>query len=151
MPTYEMPLLLRIMKKPELVATLKRTAETIFNTGGFIRKIENCGVKALPCKTSIHGHVHHEANNFFIYFDVPPLEIDKIIDKCNRDIDIVKLQIYKHNESINKEHRCTFHEEMLPPPYRPGVQKLMAAAKKQHRNKHGFKYNSGFDYYPFNK
>lgn len=57
------------------------------------------------------------SSNFFIYFDVPPVEIDKILDKCNRDIDIVRLQIYKH-EPIKKERKCTFHEEMLPPPYR---------------------------------
>jgi len=149
MPTYEMPLLLRIMKKPELVAALKRTTETIFNTGGFIRKIENCGVKPLPCKTNVHGHVYHEANHFFIYFDAPPQEIDKVVDKCQRDMDIVKSQIYKQNEPSNK--KCTFHEEMLPPPYRPSVQKLMEIAKKQRRNKYDFKYNSGLDYYPFNK
>lgn len=149
MPTYEMPLLIRIMKKPELVATLKRTVETIFNTGGFIRKIENCGVKPLPCKTSAHGHVHHEASHFFIFFDIPPREIDKIMDKYNRDIDIVRLKIYKQNEPVKTE--CTFHEEMLPPPYRPSVQKLMEVAKKQDRKKKEFKYNSGLDYYPFNK
>ncbi|XP_018351073.1 PREDICTED: probable 28S ribosomal protein S6, mitochondrial [Trachymyrmex septentrionalis] len=150
MPTYEMPLLLRIMKKPELVAALKRTAETIFNTGGFIRKIENCGVIPLPCKTSAHGHVHREANHFFIYFDIPPNEIDKITDKYNRDIDIVNSKIFKQDKPYNT--KCTFHEETLPPPYRPSVQKLMEMAKKQKRNnKHEFKYNTGLDYYPFNK
>ncbi|XP_018396862.1 PREDICTED: probable 28S ribosomal protein S6, mitochondrial [Cyphomyrmex costatus] len=149
MPTYEMPLLLRIMKKPEMVAALKRTAETIFNTGGFIRKIENCGVIPLPCKTNTHGHVHREANHFFIYFDVPPEEVDKILDKYNRDIDIVKLSIFKQQKLPDK--KCTFHQEMLPPPYRPSVQKLMEKAKKQNYNKREFKYNSGLDYYPFNK
>ncbi|KAL6266676.1 probable 28S ribosomal protein S6, mitochondrial [Pogonomyrmex barbatus] len=149
MPTYEMPLLIRIMKKPELIATLKRTAETIFNTGGFIRKIENCGVISLPCKTDAHGYVHHEANHFFLYFDVPPTEVEKIIDKCNRDIDIVRSKIYKKYIPFKKT--CTFHEEMLPPPYRPSVQKLMEIAQKQHRKKHEFKYNNGLDYYPFNK
>ncbi|XP_012055678.1 PREDICTED: probable 28S ribosomal protein S6, mitochondrial [Atta cephalotes] len=149
MPTYEMPLLLRIMKKPELVTALKRTAETIFNTGGFIRKIENCGVIPLPCKTNAHGHVHREANHFLIYFDVPSNEVDKIIDKYNRDIDIVKSKIFKQNKSNNT--KCTFHEEMLSPPYRPNVQKLMEMVKKQNHNKHEFKYNNGLDYYPFNK
>ncbi|XP_011876746.1 PREDICTED: probable 28S ribosomal protein S6, mitochondrial [Vollenhovia emeryi] len=149
MPTYEMPLLLRIMKKPELVATLKRTAQTILGTGGFIRKIENCGVKPLPCKTSIHGHVHREANHFFIYFDVPPKELGTIMDQCNRDIDIVRLKIYKQNSPVKKE--CTFHEEMLPPPYRPSVQKLMEVAKKRQHNRRAFKPNSGLDYYPFNR
>ncbi|XP_032668837.1 probable 28S ribosomal protein S6, mitochondrial [Odontomachus brunneus] len=148
MPTYEMPLLMRILKKPELVTTLKRTAGIIFNTGGFIRKIENWGTKELPFKISAHGHVHRQANHFCIYFDAPPKLIDHILDEYHRDIDIVRLHIYK--QFIPSEVECTFHEEMLPPPYRPSVQKLMKMAKKQHRNKHEFKSNSGLDYYPFN-
>lgn len=36
--------------------------------------------------------------------------------------------------------------------YRPSVQKLMEMTKKQNRNKkREFKYNTGLDYYPFNK
>lgn len=143
-----MPLLLRIMKKPELVETLKRTATTIFNTGGFIRKIENWGVKPLPCKTTAHGRPHREANHFLIYFDVPPKEVEKIYDEYKRDIDILKATILKPN--ISSKQNCTFHEEMLPPPYRPNIQKLLAMAKKRH-NKYEFKYNSGLNYYPFNK
>ncbi|XP_029156402.1 probable 28S ribosomal protein S6, mitochondrial [Nylanderia fulva] len=149
MPTYELPLLLRIMKKPELVESLKRTTTTIFNTGGFIRKIENWGVKRLPVKAKIHGRLHREANHFLIYFDAPPKEIEKINDEYNRDIDVIRAKIFKQN--IPREQQCTFHEEMLPPPYRPSVQKMMELAKKRHNNKYEFKYNSGLNYYPFNK
>ncbi|XP_070164285.1 small ribosomal subunit protein bS6m [Polyergus mexicanus] len=149
MPTYEMPLMLRVMKKPELVATLKRATTMIFNSGGFLRKIENWGVKSLPCKMRAHGHIYREANHFLIHFDVPPKDIDKILDECNRDIDIVRLRIFKQNKPIKTD--CTFHEEMLPPPYRPNVQKLVELAKKRHDNKYAFKQNTGLDYYPFNK
>lgn len=144
-----MPLILRIMKKPELVATLKRTAETIFNTGGFIRKMENWGSKSLPCKISAHEHVHREGNHFFICFDAPPKQLEKIVDECNRDIDIVRLKIFKQ---INPtKQKCTFHDEMLPPAYRPSVQKMMKMAQKQHKSKYEFKSNSGLDYYPFTR
>lgn len=149
MPTYEMPLILRIMKKPELAVTLKRTAEVIFNTGGFIRRIENWGVKSLPCKITAHGHSHREANHFFICFDASPKLIEKITDEGNRDIDIVRLKIFKQVEPKNKE--CTFHEEMLPAAYRPSVIKLMQIAKKQQSDKHKFKFNTGLDYYPFTR
>ncbi|XP_029681024.1 probable 28S ribosomal protein S6, mitochondrial [Formica exsecta] len=149
MPTYEMPLMLRVMKKPELVATLKRATTTILNTGGFLRKIENWGVKPLPCKMRAHGRIYREANHFLIHFDVPPKDIDKILDECNRDVDIVRLRIFKQNKPIKKD--CTFHEEMLPPSYRPNVQKLVELAKKRHDNQYAFKYNTGLDYYPFNK
>ncbi|EFN88032.1 probable 28S ribosomal protein S6, mitochondrial [Harpegnathos saltator] len=149
MPSYEMPLLLRIMKKPELVATLKRTSETIFNTGGIIRKIENWGVTELPYKISIHNHLHSEANHFCIWFDAPPRLIEHIVDEGRRDIDIIRIKVYNHLKPPKTE--CTLHEEMLPPPYRPSVQKLMEIAEKQHRNRYAFKYNSGLNYYPFCK
>jgi len=55
-------------------------------------------------------------SHFFIYFDIPPKEIDKIIDKYNRDMDIVRSKIFKQDKPPKVE--CTFHEEMLPPPYR---------------------------------
>lgn len=47
---------------------------------------------------------------------MPPKEIDKVLDKYHRDIDIIRVSIFKQYKPINKE--CTFHEEMLPPPYR---------------------------------
>ncbi|KAH0953657.1 hypothetical protein HN011_004145 [Eciton burchellii] len=147
MPTYEMPLIIRMMKKTQLVATLKRTSSIIFNTGGFIRNIENWGVKHLPFKIRVHGQVHTEANHFFLRFDIPPTELKKIVDEYQRDVDIVRLKIYQENKG--NKIRCTFDEEMLPPPYRPDVQKLMKKANKSKTNK--FKYNSGLDYYPFNK
>lgn len=144
-----MPLLMRVMKKPELVKTLKRTAEMIFNTGGYIRKLENWGIKDLPYKISVHGHVHRQANHFCIRFDAPPRLIDNVIEECSRDIDIIRIRVFK--QLIPSETECTLHEEMLPPPYRPSVQKLVEMAKKQNKNKHVFSYNSGLDYYPFTK
>ncbi|XP_014478693.1 PREDICTED: probable 28S ribosomal protein S6, mitochondrial [Dinoponera quadriceps] len=149
MPTYEMPLFLRIMKKPDVVATLKRTSETIFKTGGFIRKMENWGTKDLPYKMSANGQVHRQANRFFICFDAPSNSIDYILDECKRDIDVVKLLIFKQFVPVKKE--CTFQEEMLPPAYRPSVQKLIEQANKQKKDKNKFQYNSGLDYYPFKK
>lgn len=55
-------------------------------------------------------------SHFLIYFDVPPKEVEKIYDEYKRDIDILKATILKPN--ISSKQNCTFHEEMLPPPYR---------------------------------
>jgi len=98
-----------------------------------------------------------------------------MVDEYQRDVDIVRLKIYKENKDDKKQ--CTFDEEMLPPPYRynlwfsmiynlsynvlikifftifflyrPDVQELMKKANKNNTKK--FKYNSGLDYYPFTK
>jgi len=100
-----------------------------------------------------------------------------MLDEYQRDVDIVRLKIYKQNKDSKKE--CTFEEEMLPPPYRYDlwfsmiynllynvlikiflslslfvlyrrhVQQLMKKANKNNTTK--FKYNSGQNYYPFTK
>lgn len=43
------------------MSILKNVANAIFETGGFIRNIENWGNKELPCKTSAHDKVHTHA------------------------------------------------------------------------------------------
>ncbi|KAJ8678967.1 hypothetical protein QAD02_014754 [Eretmocerus hayati] len=153
MPSYEMPLLLKTMAKPELFNALKRTAETIFEKGGFLRKIDNLGKQATPFKMSEWGQTHKEANYFIIYFDTAPKTLIELNAAYKRDADIVRHQIFAANNL--EKVQCTFHEEMLPPPFRPDVQKLveMGAREKRYQDKvdKKFKYNSGLDYYPFQK
>ncbi|XP_051171998.1 probable 28S ribosomal protein S6, mitochondrial [Leptopilina boulardi] len=151
MPTYEMPLLIRIMAKPELTTTLKRVAQMIFDKGGFIRKMENFGKKATPYRMSVHERVHKEANYFVFYFDVPPSLTCQLQDEFNRDIDIVRSNILKHGEITPFD--CTLNEELLPPPYRPSVQKLMKINEREEKKKekYKFKHNSGLSYYPFQR
>ncbi|XP_033211848.1 probable 28S ribosomal protein S6, mitochondrial [Belonocnema kinseyi] len=152
MPTYEMPMLLRLMTKPEMRTILKRTAQLIFDKGGFIRKIENLGVKPTPFKISAHGAIHKEANYFIFYFDVPPTKVIEIQDEYTRDIDIARLAIVKELKPLQQP--CTLHEELLPPPYRPSVKKLLRVAQiqeKKNMNKQKFQYNNGLDYLPFQR
>ncbi|XP_076751246.1 mitochondrial ribosomal protein S6 [Xylocopa sonorina] len=148
MPTYEMPLLLRISSKAEYLNILRNVADSIFATGGFIRKIENWGEKELPCKAVAHGKMNTHAAHFMICFDIPPREMENVQDNCRRNLSIIRSQIFKQNEP-DTEIKCTLEEEMLPPSYRPSVQKLLEVAKRDRSKK--FKYNSGLDYYPFLK
>lgn len=69
------------------------------------------------------------------------------MEEFGRDIDIVRRRIYKIEEP--EEFQCTLHEEMLPPAYRKDVQEMIDIAKRKQKRK--FKYNSGLDYYPFQK
>ncbi|XP_035728885.1 probable 28S ribosomal protein S6, mitochondrial [Vespa mandarinia] len=146
MPTYEMPLLLRIMNKPETFNALKRTATAIFDKGGIIRKIENLGLKKLPCKLSFRGRTYWEANHFLYYFDVPPLILPDLIDEYNRDIDILRTKIYKKNSIEPIE--CTLHEELLPPVYRKNVIQLMEVAEIQKKKHKKLQYDREMKYYP---
>jgi len=147
MITYELLLLFRVMPKPELKEVLRRTAGHIFNKGGFIRKLNNLGSRDMPYKTSAHGVVYKQASYFMYEFNVPPSSIETLLDEYGRDVDVIRRRIYKKTD--HETFECTLHEEMLPPPYRKDVQDLIAEAKGHDKPK--FKYNSGLDYYPFQK
>ncbi|KAH8286871.1 hypothetical protein KR018_003570 [Drosophila ironensis] len=147
MPSYELALVLRQLPRPELISVIKRTAESILDKGGIIRRLENLGTRPLPHKVSEHGVVHREGTHFTIEFDTAPTKIADLKEEFGRDIDIVRRYIFKVEAPT--EQPCTLHEEMLPPAYRKDVQELIASAQKNQKKK--YNYNSGLDYYPFQK
>nr|CAD7576246.1 unnamed protein product [Timema californicum] len=102
--------------EPEVVSTLKRTSEAIFETGGFIRKLENLGTREIPYKTSAHGQVHKKASYFLLKFDCPPKHLYDLSEGYGRDVDIVRHRVYKVKEP--EQFECTIEEETKPPAYR---------------------------------
>ncbi|XP_073993583.1 mitochondrial ribosomal protein S6 [Rhodnius prolixus] len=149
MITYELALLLRVMPKPELKTVLKRTAASIFDKGGIIRKIDSLGTQRIPYKTSSHGAAHREASYFVFSFTVPPTKVDLLTEEYSRDIDIIRNRIYKANKE--QSFSCTLEEEMKPPPYRQEVIQMIEEGKKKQAKLPKFKYNTGLSYYPFQK
>ncbi|CAB3228322.1 unnamed protein product [Arctia plantaginis] len=150
MPTYELALMLRAMPKTELKTSLKRISHAIFDRGGIIRSIENLGFRAMPYKTSAHGLVHREANYFVIKMDTGTKAVADLREEYSRDVDVIRQRIFKSQEAFDKT--CTLEEELLPPAYRKEVQKMIDVGKTQvNRFKYKFKYNSGLDYYPFQR
>lgn len=150
MPTYELALMLRTMPKVELIGTLKRVSHAIFDRGGIIRNIENLGFRHMPYKTSSHGVVHREANYFIFKIDTATQAITDLKEEYSRDVDIIRQRVFKVQEE--NDNNCTLEEELLPPAYREEVQKMIEVGKTQvNRFSYKFKYNSGLDYYPFQK
>uniref|UniRef100_A0A6M2DKT6 Small ribosomal subunit protein bS6m n=1 Tax=Xenopsylla cheopis TaxID=163159 RepID=A0A6M2DKT6_XENCH len=147
MITYELSLILRNMPRNEIFSTLKRTAESIFEKGGIIRKIDNLGARDLPYKISANGQVHRQGNYFLMTFDSPPHAIEDLREEYSRDIDIIRKRIYKYQDLPAIE--CTLDQELLPPAYRPEVQALITQSQKV--AKHKFKINNKIDYYPFQR
>ncbi|XP_014219509.1 probable 28S ribosomal protein S6, mitochondrial [Copidosoma floridanum] len=152
MPVYEMPLLLKTMSKPQMIEVLKRTAEGIFQTGGFIKKIDNLGKQPTPWKMMDNQIAHREAHYFIFHFFAPPAKLESLRKEYNRDVDILKVTILT-SEDVKSVKKCTLHEELLPPMYRPDVQKMLeiGAKQKAKTEKHKFKFNTGLDYYPFQR
>ncbi|XP_026747184.1 probable 28S ribosomal protein S6, mitochondrial [Trichoplusia ni] len=150
MPTYELALMLRAMPKPELKTTLTRISHAIFDRGGIIRNIENLGFRPMPYKTTAHGLVHKEANYFVFKIDTPTKAVADLKEEYRRDVDVVRQRVFLAQEPSKND--CTLEEELLPPAYREDVQKMIDVGKTQvNRFTYKFKYNSGLDYYPFQK
>ncbi|XP_049865453.1 probable 28S ribosomal protein S6, mitochondrial [Pectinophora gossypiella] len=150
MPSYELALMLRAMPKPELKTTLKRISEAIFDRGGIIRNIDNLGFREIPYKTSAHGLVHRQANYFVFKIDTATKTVADLKEEYSRDVDIIRQRVFK--ASSDCEHNCTLEKELLPPAYRDEVQKMIEIGKTQvNKFTYKFKYNSGLDYYPFQK
>lgn len=129
-------------------AVLKRTAESIWERDGIIRSLQNLGYRMLPYKISEHGAVHREGNHFLINFDMAPRKLADFREVLGRDIDIIRKHIYKIQEDVEMPE-CTLHEEIQPPALRKDVQEMIEIAKRKQKPK--FQYNSGLDYYPFQK
>ena len=91
--------------------------------------------------------VHKEGLFLNIAFDTAPPNIIDLTEELGRDVDIVRRHVFKVEEPIKFE--CTLHEEMLPPAYRKDVNEMIEMAKKNQKKE--YNYNSGFDYYPFQK
>lgn len=71
-----------------MVSTLKRTAETIFDNGGFLRKIDNLGFRNLPFKCSEHGLVHRTGHAFVMKFDIPPPAVTHINQVTSKTLNL---------------------------------------------------------------
>ncbi|XP_038213167.1 probable 28S ribosomal protein S6, mitochondrial [Zerene cesonia] len=150
MPSYELAMMIRAMPKVELKTTLMRVSNAIFDRGGIIRGIENLGFRPMPYKSSAHGLVHKEANYFVFKIDTATKVVADLKEEYGRDVDVIRQHVFKVNEDL--DNKCTLEEELLPPAYRKEVQQMIEVGKTQvNRFTHKFKYNSGLDYYPFQK
>lgn len=78
---------------------------------------------------------------------IPPVKIEDLLEETSRDVDIMRRSVYKRQRP--EEKACTLEEELQPPPYRKSVQDLVEQARSLDKPK--FKYNTGLDYYPFQK
>lgn len=78
---------------------------------------------------------------------IPPAKLEDFLEETLRDVDIIRRSLYR--VKVPEEKPCTLEEELQPPPYRKNVQDLIEQARSLDKPK--FEYNTGLDYYPFQK
>ncbi|CAG0887964.1 unnamed protein product [Cyprideis torosa] len=143
--TYEALFILRVLRKPDIAAVIKRTALQVMEQGGFIRRIQSLGARQLPYRMRKDKFNYTEGHYFLMDFDAPPRQTKDLLDYFSRDEDLVRCSMQKKEEK-EEIGPCTLPEECLPPPFRDDVKAMIEIGYKEKPQ-----YDTGVDIYPFNK
>lgn len=133
--------------QPEFKAAVKRSAELIFDRGGFIRKIDYLGFNKLPYKISKNRQPYREAEQIIFKFDASSQVQDDLKEEVDLDVDVVRCKIFPVEQP--KEFECTLEAELQPVAYREDVQKLLQLQEKTKKKR--WQPQMGIEYYPFQR
>lgn len=133
--------------QPEFKAAVKRSADLIFDRGGFIRKIDYLGFNQLPYKISKNRQPYREAEQIVFKFDVSSQVRDDLKEEVDLDVDVVRCKIF--NVQPPQEIECTLEQELQPVAYREDVKKLLHMQEKAKKKK--WLPQMGIEYYPFQR
>lgn len=138
--------------QPQLKDSIKRSANHIFDRGGFIRKIEYLGFNQLPYKISSSQKPYREAEQMLVTFDISSQLKADLHKELKTDIDVIRSRIYEVVEP--KEYECELEDDLKPVPERKEVKKLLELERKKNivKPRQGtFFSQTGLDYWPFKK
>ena len=147
-----MTVIMRKMTQPSLVSAVKKVAEEIYTSGGYIRNIQSLGTRPLPNKKRVKGLTHVEGTYMLMDVDVRTQDIPNIIDEYNRDKDIIQ-QFFIGKSELATEVECenTLDDERKPPAERPSIQRLIEEGRRPPRFRKIFNDKTGLDYPPFHR
>jgi len=136
--------------RPQVVETLKRTGQNIFNNEGYIRQIQSLGERRLPNIKHAKGEKHTEGAYVLFECDLKTDKIDKLKDEMARDKSIIQtyfLALQDENDVCPEE----FESELLSPANRPSIQKLIEEGRRRPKFRKIYDDHTGLDYYPFHR
>ena len=90
MPRYELTLITRTLSKTNLSHILRRTATSIFQKEGVIRKIENLGEQELPYRMKAHAEWHTHGRYFLFDFYLSPNQLPLLDKELKLDYDVIR-------------------------------------------------------------
>ena len=150
MPTYDLSLIVKhALKRPELVASVKRMGESIIDNGGYIRSLQFYGNRELPQRSKANREWHTRGNYFVLRLDLPISSINKVKDFGSRDQTVLRTDFVGLKPLA--EPVCTLEEEFKPPAERPSVQAMIDIGRRKPKFRRIYKHNTGLDFYPLNK
>lgn len=128
---------------------MKRSAELIFDRGGFIRKINYFGFNKLPYKISKDRAPYREAEQIMFKFDVSSQVKLDLREEIDMDVDVLRCKIF--DPPGGKDYQCTIQDEMKPVAYREDVKKLLKLQDDALKKKQHWLPQMGIEYYPFQR
>ena len=151
MPNYQMTVIVRKLAQPATVAAVRRVAEEVYTSGGYIRKIQSLGTRKLPNIKNSKGMMHTEGTYMLLDIDVKANDLSKMNDEYIRDKDII--QQFFIAKDKDPEFKCmeTLDDERKPPAERPSVQALIEQGRRPPRFKKIFDDKTGLEFYPFHR
>jgi len=128
MPAYELVLILRNMKKTDLVSAVKRTGEFLLKNNVVLWDLNYLGFKDLPHKMRSHGKMHLQGDYVLYKYDGPRDLLPTIKSELKRDVDVILGTCVNIRQPQQVE--CTLDEELRIPALRPSVQKLIQTGSR---------------------
>jgi ribosomal protein S6 len=150
MPTYDLSLVIKAaLKRPQIVAAVKRMGDHIYNTGGYIRSLEFVGERDLPQRQRANDEWHNRGNFFVLRVDLATKDIGMVSDEAMRDSDVIRNDIVSITSPAVPV--CTLEDERKPPTERPSVQTMLDIGRQKPMYSKIYKPNTGLGFYPFFK
>ena len=106
MPGYELALIMRVMKRPDVIDGVKRTIASVIERGGIVKKLENLGEKRLPYRMMAHTENFTRGHYFVVEFDAPPDAIPSMSEYLHRDIDVIRPTILSRETERKTPRPC---------------------------------------------
>ncbi|XP_022081952.1 28S ribosomal protein S6, mitochondrial-like [Acanthaster planci] len=106
MPGYEMALIMRVMKRSDLIEAVKRSVGAVIEQGGIVKKLENLGEKRLPYQMNVHAQKFTRGHYFVLEFDSPPNTLASLQEYLHRDVDVIKPTILNRETETREPPPC---------------------------------------------
>ncbi|XP_068698633.1 small ribosomal subunit protein bS6m-like [Montipora foliosa] len=120
MPQYELSLITRVLSKEGYASVLRRTALSIMDRGGVVRKMENLGEQELPHRMRAHTEWHSHGRYFLFHFDLGPEGIKELKHELDTDVDLIRPRmVYVKSRYDSQKHGHNMLEcwESYKPPH----------------------------------
>lgn len=128
MPRYEISLILRILARPDTVATMKNLIEPVLKNGSVVRKIQCLGSRGLPTLKKLNGEKHTDGTYFVLDVECPSRTISTIRDNFMLHKDVISAFPVSHKTAYENEAPCGGMDE---PDYVKLLEELKTSGKFQ--------------------